>query len=551
MAGTAAFLFGSVAHGQSLLQVWEPAGGVLDFCPLADLDGDGAIDVALGRPIEPAVLGIVNIRSGATGALLGQVTGVGIGITDQGGFGETVAPLGDVTGDGIPEFLAGVSDVFSTTSTVVSGKVAVVSPVGPSLVRILTNGVPGDQFGIQVAGGLDANADGWPDAIISSFPSPVPGLVAPGQVNLFDVVSGSLLYSVTGSASQQLLGTIRVTGWDDLDGDGHDDWAATRNVVNLNLIEVPAFSGATGVELFSLNPPVGFGRGMATVADLDFDGIRELAGEAGNPANPFVGQVMMFSGTTPFWTFAPVGPTYLLDLGWSTDDAGDVDGDGYTDVVMGAPSSWQPSGTGFPGYGAVVVASPARNEVLGTMNGTVQFGGMGLVVHGVGDIDGDGLSDVAALAAGPVNAWSLRPTGIQIDGTACPGSTGTRPVIGASGTATVGGMVTIFLSRVPPVVPALLLFGPAANNWAGVPLPIDLAPLGLPGCMLAVPILGAVPVVTGFRPGPGIGGGEVGIAVPSDPSLVGGSAAFQWYAADPGPGAFPGVTTRRLVATVQ
>ena len=78
-----------------------------------------------------------------------------------------------------------------------------------------------------------------------------------------------------------------------------------------------------------------------------------------------------------------------------------------------------------------------------------------------------------------------------------------------------GGNLSVFLHDAPPATLSLLFLGVSNQDWLGVPLPLSLAPLGLPGCSVLVDQTLAVPLFT--EPS---GLGSVALPVPGDPSLL-------------------------------
>ncbi|KAA3608686.1 MAG: hypothetical protein DWQ01_11315 [Planctomycetota bacterium] len=133
-----------------------------------------------------------------------------------------------------------------------------------------------------------------------------------------------------------------------------------------------------------------FGASVAGPGDLDGDGVPDFV--VGAPTeDSYDGTVYAFSGKTGAmlweWTFG-TGQT-----GWSVDGAGDVNGDGRPDVIVGAPDSAK-------------VAVLLHDGTLWWSKDT-RFSWFGGSVAGLGDIDLDGFDDVA------VGAHSTNPQGKQ------------------------------------------------------------------------------------------------------------------------------------------
>lgn len=100
-------------------------------------------------------------------------------------------------------------------------------------------------------------------------------------------------------------------------------------------------------------------------------------------------------------------------------------------------------------------------------------------------------------------------------GTGCPGGAD-APSLTANGDRPILGQpFTITLQDLPPWQPTLLLFGLSNTNWLGMPLPLDLEPLGAPGCELLVSVEAVRPLFSW------LGQRSISWSVPNQPALIG------------------------------
>jgi hypothetical protein len=204
-------------------------------------------------------------------------------------------------------------------------------------------------------------------------------------------------FDVVGSASR----TLAWGSSPDFDGDGRPELVTAAISVGGStgrLYRFSAASVATGVPTSSISTTaVGFAQfGFSmSAADVNGDGFTDLIASAPNQTMDS-GAVYLFAGSAsgPASTAATLAPTTPGEVfGWSVSSAGDFNGDGYGDIVVGGPQ-WASargrayiffgSSEGLPGSPSITL-DPA--ETPGAQ--------CGFAVAGVGDINGDGLADVA------------------------------------------------------------------------------------------------------------------------------------------------------------
>src|SRR5262245_32805066 len=132
-----------------------------------------------------------------------------------------------------------------------------------------------------------------------------------------------------------------------------------------------------------------FGWIARNAGDCDGDGIADVFTSAPSrtEGGQATGKLYLYSGKSGALLFARVGAAAGDQLGLGIERAGDVDGDGRSDVIAGAPGHDR-------GRGQTLVLSGRDGKVLLTLEGEAAGDGFGRKVAGAGDIDRDGHADV-------------------------------------------------------------------------------------------------------------------------------------------------------------
>ncbi len=142
------------------------------------------------------------------------------------------------------------------------------------------------------------------------------------------------------------------------------------------------------------DPPPANAFHLPPTFDLDGDGAVDLiqTRAAYNRTDPSLGAVDVFSLST-LQRLVTFGNSGELDVfGIAAAPAGDIDGDGRDDIVIGAPHAL-PNGTHA---GQIHIYSGATHALIRTITGPHPSALMGRAVAGAGDVNGDGVPDIAA-----------------------------------------------------------------------------------------------------------------------------------------------------------
>jgi FG-GAP repeat protein len=264
--------------------------------------------------------------------------------------GSAVANAGDVNGDGVPDMIVG--EQFSGRAYVVFGGGGRVS-----LGRLGARGfrIDGPHGAPAVDGAGDVNGDGLDDVIVGD-PSGGTGhaYVVFGTRTPADVDVDTLGAQGFSIAKQDEDAGFSVAGIGDMNGDGRDDVALTEGddglawVVFGDASTDPVDLAALGTRGFRIEPLGGPDDGIDAVAaagDVNADGRPDLVlGASGGGVDRDAGGAWVVYGSpsTRTVSVAHIGRRgfHIVgrpgeELGTSVAGAGDIDGDGHADVVLG------------------------------------------------------------------------------------------------------------------------------------------------------------------------------------------------------------------------
>ena len=330
-------------------------------------------------------------------------------------FGNSVSGAGDVNGDGFADVIVGAPQFDGGFFDEGRAFVFLGSSTGPAPLPAWTadGGQAGAWFGYSVASAGDVNRDGFGDIIVGArLYDNVQ--IDEGRAFVYLGSASGLGSTPAWTAEPDQAGALfgsSVASAGDVNGDGYGDVivGAPSFDTPVNVDEGRAFvylGSATGLStspwwsagsnLFSS----AYGASVARAGDVNGDGFGDIIVGAplyDNAGFPDEGRVFVYLGplfdpnspgtTNPIWTFD--SNKTQAQLGYSVAGAGDVNGDGFADVIIGAPFLGSGQVFVFNGSAAGPSLSPDWNAKIN--KSPAEFGSS---VAGAGDVNGDGIADI-------------------------------------------------------------------------------------------------------------------------------------------------------------
>lgn len=444
----------------------------------ADINGEnsGASYVVLGKASSFASSLSPSNLTGSNGFRLD-------GMAPNDLSGRWVSGAGDVNGDGLADMIIGAlgadtNGLSAGSSYVVFGQTAEfaaninLSSLDSSRTGFRLEGAAtGDYAGISVNGAGDVNGDGFDDMIVGAFGADASGgsdsgasyvvfgkAVAASSVRYLANMNGSNGFRLDGVAPKEQSG-FPVHGAGDVNGDGFDDLiiGVYRNELKTDAGSCYVVFGkesgfASSMSLSSLNGGDGFRldisaagddssrSAVSSAGDVNNDGFDDLIigaryadlngsdsgasyvvfGKAGGFASS-----MNLSSLNGSNGFRLVGASSNDRSGTSVSGAGDVNADGFDDLIVGAvnadPGALDSVDDNNPGAGYVVFGKAtgfASSMNLSSLNGSNGFrldgaagDKLGVSTSSAGDVDGDGFADLI------IGAKNANPSGLNDAGT--------------------------------------------------------------------------------------------------------------------------------------
>jgi hypothetical protein len=384
--------------------LWFDGGNEHRAISSGDLDGDGLTDLIIGDSGRDGGTGAVDIHMGRLTGLstTADQTLTGLAIGD--GFGTAVAVIPDIDGDGSDELLVGAPGAKNSTSSA-TGSASLFFGAEPfvSPNQIWYGDDSGDLFGAQIRVLGDVNFDGLADWAIQSSGKPTGDSGGTGMVEVFHgaaVPGNNSNWSRTGFGTNLEFGhSIAQIG--DINGDGAMDFAigsagGLTDLVGYGRVDIYLgnSSGLVNHRVLEMNQQgTLFGYAVAGTGDLNGDGYDDIViGEPLNSSNSLgEGLVWFFeggpNGTLPNPILTMAGGQANVRFGTAFAAAGDVDEDGYDDLFIARAG-------GAGGKGEVLLQFGSKDSFIETtfnvwstgVNGTRK----GTILESIGDVDGDG-----------------------------------------------------------------------------------------------------------------------------------------------------------------
>ncbi|MBT3222710.1 MAG: hypothetical protein HN348_26850, partial [Proteobacteria bacterium] len=372
-----------------------------------DVDGDGFGDVIVGAPFfdngTQSDVGKVFVYLGSDSGLSSSPAWTKEGDEADSKLGFSVSSAGDMNGDGFADVVFGAPQWQNCQGKVFVYAGAESSPLSYDL---LSNpGEPSSSFGRSVALAGDVNGDGFSDVIVGSPSYSNGNSEHEGRARIF-LGGSSVTEPVWNPGPHQASSSFgeSVSAAGDVNGDGYGDVVVGAPYFsNGEDKEGGAFLyfGSNGGLLDSHDRMVEsdeaiayFGESVSTAGDLNGDGFADIvvgARRYGNGGSAFV--YYGFDGSIDATQSETLGADETGTLfGGAVSSAGDVNGDGFADLIVGA-EGWgnDNEGAAYVYLGQADVPSPTEDWFV---EGDEEEAWLGSAVSIAGDVNGDGFNDV-------------------------------------------------------------------------------------------------------------------------------------------------------------
>lgn len=361
----------------------------LEVMAVGDFNSDGAMEFLVSAPgnDEGAInAGKVYLYDGATQNLIRSHVGTRVNEALR-----NVMPAGDVNSDGFRDYIVGSGDE----------SVYVYSGFDGSEIHELTGTQAGEAYGFRSAGIDDINADGHDDVLVGAWNNDAAGGNA-GKVYVISGADGSTIRTHDGPFANAWFGhTVNSLG--DIDNDQVPDYYVGAPGPSSLSFRGQAFiySGATGLEVYPHLTPIGtglnYGSWEPAGGQFDFNGDGRpdfvVADIGDRTLGSETGRAYVYDGPTGTLLYTLLPSTGFSGLGGITPTPethiGDVDGDGISDLLIGA---WR-SPVGASNGGRAEIISGCTGTTLRSVTSNQAQVFLAGSRSGVGDTNGDGFTD--------------------------------------------------------------------------------------------------------------------------------------------------------------
>ncbi len=499
-------------------------------------------------PTQPSVAGLGQFPAVTSLSILNGANGFELDGVAGDSSGKSVSTAGDINNDGIIDMIIGGYYGSSNVNPTNAGRTYIVfgkasgwtSPISLSTINgtngFVLNGVANETSGASVSTAGDVNNDGIADIIIGAQdPNSIDttysitsgigrayvvfgkanGWTSPISLSTINGTNGFVLNGEQSGSTVSAAGDVNNDGIDDiiigatgdnrfLNGTGKTYVVFGKASGWISPISLSTLNGANGFALEGESPFDRSGRSVRAAGDVNNDGISDIIIGA-HEINGAAGKTYVVFGKASGWTspislsmlngangFTLTGEFANDQSGYSVSTAGDINNDGISDIIIGAPRAIDHAGKTYVLFGkASTWSSPIS---LGTLDGTNGFilEGLGSEKSGysvstAGDVNNDGIDDIiigaieASCSAGKVyvvfgkaSGWvSPIPlstlngaNGFELDGVSVDDVSGyfvntagdvnndgvNDIIIGALGANTLAGKTYVVFGDSPPVL---------------------------------------------------------------------------------------------------
>ena len=384
-----------------------------------DVNGDGYADIIVGA----SSYSNVETNEGAAFIYYGNVAGISATESTivesnqvESAMGYSVSDAGDVNNDGYADVIVGApyydnGELEEGAAFLYHGGVFGISTVAAAMVE---SNQAGANFGHSVSGAGDVNNDTYADVIVGAL-GYTNGEVQEGTAFVYhggpsgiSTVAAAMVESNQGRA---WFG-VGVSDAGDVNGDGYDDViVGASGYTSGESTEGVAFvyhGGTTGISttaaamVQSNQTNAYMGRGVSGAGDVNNDGYADVIVGADRYDNGELeeGAAFVYHGGPAgiLTTAVAMVESNQADawFGKSVSGAGDVNNDGYADVIVGADGYTDgelQEGAAFVYHGGISGISTVAAVMVQSNQASAH---LGIGVSGAGDVNGDGYADVVA-----------------------------------------------------------------------------------------------------------------------------------------------------------